>query len=269
MHPQPSHRFEVLNGTMTSRLATILAIKVPAITAVFWLIKVLATTVGETFADFLNENLGLGLTGTSLIMAGALVVVLGVQLLLRRYVPTVYWLAIVLISVAGTLITDYLTDNLGVPLWVSSAVFAGLLLATFAIWYRGERTLAMKSIVTRKREAFYWLAILFTFALGTATGDWLAEGASLGYALSATLYAAVIIVVALLWKRKFIGEITAFWIAYVLTRPLGASVGDLLSQDVADGGLGLGATTTSVIFLIAILAAVSYLSLSKRDQIKA
>lgn len=246
-----------------------LMVKVPAITAFFWIIKVLATTVGETFADFLNDNLGLGLTGTSLVMGGALVIALIVQFAVKKYIPVIYWLAIVLISVAGTLITDNLTDNLGVPLWVSSVVFAALLITTFSIWFRGERTLAMKSIVTKKREAFYWLAILFTFALGTATGDWLAEAVGLGYAWSAVAYAAAIGVVAILWKRGLIGEITAFWIAYVLTRPLGASIGDLLSQAPRDGGLGLGPTNTSYIFLAAILAAVIYLSASKKDQIKA
>lgn len=246
-----------------------LMVKVPAITAFFWIIKVLATTVGETFADFLNSQLGLGLSGTSLIMGGALIVALIVQFAVKKYIPVIYWLAIVLISVAGTLITDNLTDNLGVPLWVSSLVFAALLIATFLIWYRGERTLAMKSIVTKKREAFYWLAILFTFALGTATGDWLAEAVGLGYGLSAVVYAAVIGVVAILWKRGLIGEITAFWIAYILTRPLGASIGDLLSQAPKDGGFGLGPTNTSYIFLAAILAAVTYLSTTKRDQIKA
>lgn len=252
-----------------SSLRNDLMVKVPAITAFFWIIKVLATTVGETFADFLNGNLGLGLSGTSVIMASALILALIVQFSVKKYVPFVYWIAIVLISVAGTLITDNLTDNLGVPLWVSSVGFGALLIATFSIWYRGERTLAMKSIVTKKREAFYWLAILFTFALGTATGDWLAEAVGLGYGISAIVYAAAIGVVALLWKRGLLGEITAFWIAYVLTRPLGASVGDLLSQAPKDGGFGLGPTNTSYIFLAAILASVIYLSASKKDQIKA
>lgn len=267
-YTQGSHRLAVFTLKMTN-LKKDLMVKVPAITAFFWIIKVLATTVGETFADFLNDNLGLGLTGTSLVMGGALVIALIVQFAVKKYIPVIYWLAIVLISVAGTLITDNLTDNLGVPLWVSSVVFAALLITTFSIWFRGERTLAMKSIVTKKREAFYWLAILFTFALGTATGDWLAEAVGLGYAWSAVAYAAAIGVVAILRKRGLIGEITAFWIAYVLTRPLGASIGDLLSQAPRDGGLGLGPTNTSYIFLAAILAAVIYLSASKKDQIKA
>jgi uncharacterized membrane-anchored protein len=253
---------------MTSSTKSLL-VKVPAVTAIFWIIKILATTVGETFADFLNDKLGFGLSGTSLIMGGALAIALIVQFSVKRYIPVVYWLAIVLISVAGTLITDNLTDNLGVPLWISSLVFAALLGITFAVWFSGERTLAMKSIVTKKREAFYWLAILFTFALGTATGDWLAEAVGLGYGISALVYGAAIALVAILWKRGLIGEITAFWIAYILTRPLGASIGDLLSQNHKNGGLGLGPTNTSYIFLAAILVSVIYLSVSKRDQLKA
>lgn len=242
--------------------------KVPAITAFFWIIKVLATTVGETFADYLNETLGLGLDGTSLVMGSALVVALVVQFATKKYVPVVYWVTIVLISVAGTLVTDTLTDGYGVPLIVSTMVFGLLLAVTFAVWFAKEKTLAMKSITTWQREAFYWLAILFTFALGTALGDYLAETLGLGYGPSVVVYVVAIALVAVAWRAKWIGEITAFWIAYILTRPLGASIGDLLSQSTDDGGLGLGTTTTSVIFLGAILAAVTYLAISKRDVIR-
>jgi uncharacterized membrane-anchored protein len=245
-----------------------LLVKVPAVTAFFWIIKILATTVGETFADFINTNLNLGLSGTSAVMGTALLVALVVQFSVKKYVPFIYWLNIVLVSVAGTLITDNLTDNLGVELWLSSLVFGLLLGVTFLIWFRQEKTLAMKSIISKKREAFYWLAILLTFALGTATGDWLAEAVGLGYGLSAVSYAAAIAVIALLWRRKFIGEITAFWIAYILTRPLGASIGDVLAQDPKVGGFGLGTTTTSIIFLLAILTSVVYLSITKRDQLE-
>ena len=246
-----------------------LFVKVPAVTAFFWIIKVLATTVGETFADFLNTQLDLGLANTSLILGAALVVALVVQYWVRKYIPAIYWICIVLISIAGTLITDNLTDNLEVPLWASSLVFAVLLGVVFTVWFAQERTLAMKSIVSKKRETFYWLAIFFTFALGTAAGDWLAESAGLGYGLSALVYAGAIALIAVLWRTRVLSEIAAFWTAYVLTRPLGASVGDLLSQDNSDGGLGLGTTTTSVIFLAAILACVIYLSISKKDQLTA
>ncbi len=146
--------------------------RVPQVTVDFWIIKLLAVTMGETAADYLNVNLGLGLTLTSFIMTGVLVVALIAQFSQKRYVPWAYWLAVILISVVGTLITDNLVDNFGVPLEVTTAVFSVALIATFALWYKSERTLSIHSIYTNKREAFYWLAILFTFALGTAAGIW-------------------------------------------------------------------------------------------------
>src|SRR4051795_247434 len=169
--------------------------KVPEVTLFFWVIKVLATTVGETFADFLS-GLGLGLTGTTIVMSVAFVAVLVWQFRTRQYAPGVYWLTVVLVSVVGTLITDNLTDALGVPLELSTAVFTLALAATFAAWYRTERTLSIHSIVTRRREGFYWLAILFTFALGTAAGDLAAERLGFGYGPSVLIFAGLIAVVA-------------------------------------------------------------------------
>jgi uncharacterized membrane-anchored protein len=233
--------------------------KVPEVTAFFWIVKVLCTTVGETAADYLNETLGFGLTGTSVVTALALAVVLVAQFTARRYRPPVYWLAVVLISVFGTLITDNLTDALGVPLPVSTVVFAVLLTATFVVWHRVEGTLSI-------REAFYWLAILFTFALGTAAGDLLAEQLGLGYRPSVVLFAVAIALVAVLRYGLKVNAVLTFWAAYVLTRPLGASLGDLLSQDRSAGGLGLGTTLTSVVFLVAILGVVVYLALSRHDS---
>ncbi len=241
--------------------------KVPEVTAFFWIIKVLATTVGETAADELNTALNLGLTGTSLIMGVLLIAVLTLQFRLRTYVPGVYWLAIVLVSVVGTLITDNLTDNFGVSLWTSSAVFAAALAATFTAWYLRERTLSIHSILTARREAFYWLAVLFTFALGTATGDLLAEQLALGFFHSVLLFAGAIALTALAHVYLKLGGILTFWIIYILTRPLGASTGDFLSQARADGGLQLGTTVTSALFLTAILAVVTYLAVTRRDQV--
>ncbi len=149
--------------------------KVPEVTVYFWIIKVLCTTVGESFADYINETLGFGLTNTTLVFSAALVVALVVQFRLDRYVPSIYWLAVVLISVVGTLLTDNLTDARGVPLWLSTTVFAVLLAIVFSVWYARERTLSIHTIVTMPREAFYWLAVLVTFALGTAAGDWTLE----------------------------------------------------------------------------------------------
>jgi uncharacterized membrane-anchored protein len=242
--------------------------KVPEVTLYFWLIKVLCTTVGESAADFLNVNLNFGLTGTSLVtgvlLAGAMVR----QFTADRYVPDRYWLAVALVSVFGTLVTDNLTDNLGIPLEASTLLFGVLLTLTFLAWYRSEKTLSIHSIISRRREAFYWLAILFTFALGTATGDLMAEVLGLGYLVTGVIVAALIAVFAVAW-RIGLNPVLAFWAIYVLTRPLGASIGDYLSQPANLGGLGLGATVTSLIFVVGILALVGYLSMTKADVISA
>ncbi|MFZ3555890.1 hypothetical protein [Streptomyces sp. BH055] len=239
--------------------------KVPEVTVYFWVIKVLCTTVGETAADLLNENLGLGLTRVSLLMSVLLVAALVAQFRTRAYRPGVYWLAVALISVVGTLISDNLTDNMGVPLTTTTTVFACALAVVFAVWYRRERTLSIHSIDTVSREAYYWLAVLFTFALGTSAGDLLAERMDLGYWLSAVLFALAIAAVAVAHRTLGLNAVWSFWIAYVLTRPLGASVGDYLSQPTGDGGLGFGTVVTSVLFLAVILGLVVYLTVSRRD----
>lgn len=241
--------------------------KVPEITIFFWIIKVLATTVGETAADLLNTHLGLGLNGTSMIMGCLLAVALGAQFRARQYVPGIYWLAVVLISVVGTLATDNLVDNFGVALQTTTTMFAIALAITFMAWYRSERTLSIHSIHTRRREAFYWLAILFTFALGTAAGDLLAERADLGYLLSAVVFGGAIAIIALAHRFLSVKAVLAFWLAYILTRPLGASLGDYLSQPSDGGGLGLGTVGTSILFLATIFAVVTYLTRSRRDVI--
>ena len=242
--------------------------KVPEITIYFWIIKVLCTTVGETAADFLNVNLGFGLTATTLVMSFLLAVTLAFQFRLDRYVPGVYWLAVVLISIVGTLITDNLVDNFGVPLTTTTIVFSVALAVTFMAWYANERTLSIHTIYTTKREAFYWLAILFTFALGTAAGDLAAEGLALGYLPSAVIFGALIGIVAFAHFGLKMNAVLTFWIAYVLTRPLGASIGDYLSQDHSAGGLGLGTVGTSALFLITILVLVVYLSVTNTDRIE-
>lgn len=241
--------------------------KVPEVTAFFWIIKVLATTVGETAADYLNTTLKLGLSGTTVVMGALLIAVLIAQFRLRRYVPAVYWVAIVLISVVGTLITDNMVNNFGISLWTSSGIFAAALAATFFTWWRREGTLSIHSIFTARREGFYWLAVLFTFALGTAMGDLVAEGLQLGYLVSGLMFAGAIALAALAHQFLRLNGILTFWIVYILTRPLGASIGDLLSQAKADGGLGLGTMVTSGVFLLAILGVVSYLALTRRDQV--
>jgi uncharacterized membrane-anchored protein len=239
--------------------------KVPEVTLYFWIIKVLCTTVGETASDYLASNVGLGLTKTTYITSALLLAALVAQFRLRRYVPPIYWLGIVLISVVGTQITDSLTDLHGVSLVTTTIVFSIALAAVFLAWFLSERTLSIHTIVTTRRETFYWLTVLFTFALGTAAGDLAAERLALGYSLSAVMFAGVIGLVTLAHRRFGLGPITAFWLAYILTRPLGASLGDFLSQPRASGGLGLGTTVTSMIFLGAILVVVSYLTVTRRD----
>jgi len=239
--------------------------KVPEVTLYFWVIKILCTTVGETASDYLAGNLSLGLTKTTFITGALLLVTLFFQFRLRRYVAGMYWLGIVLISVVGTQITDNLTDNLGVSLVTTTIVFSIVLAIVFAVWYASEGTLSIHTIYTTRREAFYWLAVLFTFALGTAAGDLTAERLNVGYAWSLVIFAGAIALVTALHYGLKLNAVPAFWIAYILTRPLGASTGDLLSQSRHDGGLGLGTTATSAIFLVAILAVVTFLSVTRRD----
>jgi uncharacterized membrane-anchored protein len=241
--------------------------KVPEVTLFFWVIKIMCTTVGETAADYLNENLGFGLTNTTYIAGALLAVLLGVQFTLKRYVPVSYWSVVVVISVFGTLITDNLSDGYNVPLTTTTPIAAAVLALVFAIWWAFERTLSIHTIVTVRREAFYWLAILFTFALGTAAGDLLAEKADLGYAVSIAIFAAGIAVVTVGHYVLKMNAILSFWLAYILTRPLGASIGDEMSQKSHKyGGLGLGTTGTSYIFLGCILALVAYLTVTRKDQ---
>ncbi|GAB1804796.1 COG4705 family protein [Priestia megaterium] len=242
----------------------ILLNKVPEVTIFFWIIKVLCTTVGETFADFLNFNLGFGLTLTTVIMGIAFFILLYLQFKATKYVPGIYWTTVVLISVFGTLVTDNLTDAMGVPLEVSTIVFSVLLGLTFLFWYLSEKTLSIHSIYTRRREVFYWLTILFTFALGTAVGDLYSEQLGFGYLKTGVTVIIIIGCIFLAYKSKLNG-ILAFWFAYILTRPLGASLGDYLSQTKVNGGLGLGTTVTSVIFLIGILAIIVFLAITKID----
>src|SRR3954454_14690405 len=241
--------------------------KVPEVTLYFWVIKILCTTVGETAADYFNDNLGFGLTNTTYSAGALLAVLLLAQLRLRRYVPVAYWAVVVVISVFGTLLTDNLSDNYNVPLTTTTPICAAILALVFTVWYAVERTLSIHSIVTLRREAFYWLAVLFTFALGTAAGDLTAEKADLGYAVSIALFGGLIAAVAFAHYVLRLNPILSFWLAYILTRPLGASIGDWMSQNSQKyGGLGLGTTGTSYIFLGCIVALVTYLSFTKKDQ---
>jgi uncharacterized membrane-anchored protein len=240
--------------------------RVPSVTADFWLIKLMAVTMGETAADYLNVQMGLGLTATSLIMSAVLVGALIWQFAQKKYVPAAYWLSVVLISIVGTLITDNLVDNFHVPLMDITIAFSIALVLTFLLWFRTERTLSIHSIFTNRREAFYWLAILFTFALGTAAGDLIAEKCALGYLATGVLFGMIIFSLSIGYFFLGLDPILGFWLVYILTRPLGASFGDLMSQPAQYGGLGLGTIITSSIFLAAIVAIVIYMSVRHEGE---
>jgi uncharacterized membrane-anchored protein len=246
-----------------------LLVKVPAITAFFWIIKILSTTVGETLADYLNSTLGLGDNGTIIVMAVVLAVLLAAQLLLSKYVPSTYWATIVAVSTVGTLITDSMHTNFGWENWQLTILFGVILIAVFAIWWAQEKTLSIKTINTRKREGFYWVAVLATFAMGTAGGDIFLDDLGFPLLQSTFIFAVVIFVIAILWRVKIVGTVVGFWSIYILTRPLGASFGDYLSlgKDEAPDALGLGAENVTLVFLSLIVALVLYLSISKRDVI--
>jgi uncharacterized membrane-anchored protein len=238
------------------------ASKVPEVTVYFWIIKVLTTGMGETASDWLAHLLGpipaVGLGGMALTAA------LAVQFTVRRYVAWIYWTAIVMVSVFGTMAADVLHVGLGVPYTLSTPLFMAALAAVFALWYRGDHTLSIHSIHTRRREAFYWAAVLATFALGTAAGD-LTATVGLGYLGSAVLYAAAIAVPALARRRGSLNAVTAFWSAYVITRPLGASIADWMAVSHSRGGLNLGLGPVTLSWTVAILVFVAYVAASRKD----
>src|ERR1700704_6190493 len=255
-------RSNALNRSASTRVSTLLN-KVPQVTLAFWAIKIMSTTVGETGADYLAVHVGLGTAITGAIMVALLIGALVGQVRSGRYVPWLYWLTVVLVSVVGTQITDALTDGLGISLYTSTAAFAVALAVTFAVWYRTEHTLSIHTIVTTRRELFYWAAVLLTFALGTAAGDLATEALGLGFNVGVVAFGALI---AAIGAAYYFGAnaVLTFWLAYILTRPLGASLGDLLSQARTYGGLGLGTVYTSIGFLIVIVALVAFISSEER-----
>lgn len=265
--PRESER--MTHTSIPEHVRTILFNRVPEVTFAFWAIKILSTTTGETFADYLNVDVGLGLQVTSYIMGALLIASLVAQFATKRFTSGIYWTVVVLVSVVGTLVTDNLTDVLGVELWVSTIIFSALLAVTFGIWFYREQTLSIHTIFSRRREAFYWVAILFTFALGTAAGDLITEGLGLGYLVGVILFGSSIAVIAVARFVFHANAVFCFWAAYILTRPLGASIGDLLSQDTAAGGLGLGTTVTSVVFLVIIVGAAAFLGVQVNRQRRA
>lgn len=241
--------------------------KVPEIALSFWVIKIMSTTVGETGADFLATNMGLGLAWTSALMAVLLAAALFLQVRTHRYTPWIYWLTVVLVSVVGTQITDLLTDKLGVSLYLSTSVFSVALVAIFLAWHRIEHTLSIHDIVTRRRELFYWAAILCTFALGTAAGDLATEALGMGFGWGVVAFGALIAITYTAWRLGGDAVLT-FWVGYILTRPFGASLGDLLTQPRADGGLGMGTLWTSALFLAVIVLLVAVAQIGMNSNIR-
>ena len=242
--------------------------KVPEVTLTFWVIKIMSTTVGETGADYLAVDAGFGAGPTSIGMAVLLAIALFYQMRTRAYTPWIYWLTVVLVSVVGTQITDILTDKLDVSLYTSTTIFSALLAINFMAWYRSERSLSIRDITTPRRELFYWTTVLCTFALGTAAGDLATEALGLGFTLGAVIFAALIGATLLAW-RLGANAVLTFWIAYILTRPFGASLGDLLTQAKTYGGLGMGATWTSALFLCVIVLLVGAAQISVDSNRKA
>jgi uncharacterized membrane-anchored protein len=238
------------------------AMKVPEITVYFWIVKVLTTAMGEATSDFLvlriDRYLAVGLGFI------ALVLVLALQLSVRRYIPWVYWLTVAMVAVTGTMAADVLHLQLGVPYAVSSVCFAVALAAVFLLWHRTEKTLSIHSIKSPRRELFYWATVMATFALGTALGDFTASTVHLGYLTSGVLFAGVFAIPALAYWRLGMNEVLAFWFAYIVTRPLGASFADYFSKSQL-GGLGLGDGRVALYFTVAIVAVVAYLTVTGKD----
>jgi len=243
------------------RAALPLAVKVPEITLIFWVLKLLTTGMGEAMSDFMGQH--------SVPIAGAvgifgLAVAMWLQFRAPEYRAPVYWFAVMMVAVFGTMAADGIRDGAGISYSVTTPLFAAFVAATFFAWYRSEGTLSIHSITTRRREAFYWTAVLGTFALGTAAGDLTAYTLHLGFWTSAVLFAVVFALPAIGWWRLNLNPVIAFWAAYVVTRPLGASFADGLSKH-AGGGLGLGDGTVSAVALVVFIALVAYVAVTKRD----
>jgi len=237
--------------------------KVPEVTVIFWIIKVLTTGMGESASDWLLNRgagvAGLGIIGSLGIDIGIFAVALVLQFSIRRYVPWVYWFAVVAVSLFGTIAAD-IAFFIGVPLWASSAFYASALAANFAVWYLSEKTLSIHSIHTRRRETFYWITVFLTFALGTALGDLTASTWKLGFLVSGIMFAVLIAVPAIAHRRFGMNAIVAFWFAYVVTRPLGASFADWFALPQDASGLGWGSGPITLVLTAAIVGLVGYIA---------
>jgi uncharacterized membrane-anchored protein len=236
--------------------------KVPEITAIFWVLKLLTTGMGESMSDFLGSK--------SVPIAGAIGIfglwfALWLQMRQREYRAPIYWFAVMMVAIFGTMMADGIHDGASIPYSVTTPLFAAIMAVIFARWYRSEGTLSIHSITTRRRESFYWATVLATFALGTAAGDLTATQLNLGFFPSALLFISIILIPAVGWWRFGLNPIVAFWFAYIVTRPIGASFADWFSKPPAITGLGLGDGTVSGLALVVFLALVTYVSVTKVD----
>ncbi len=250
--PAPSSRHQVRHTLA----------KVPEITLIFWVLKLLTTGMGESMSDFLGQH--------SVPIAGAIGIfglwfALWLQLRQREYRAPIYWFAVMMVAIFGTMAADGIHDGANIPYAVTTPLFAGVVAAVFLLWYRSEGTLSIHTITTRRRESFYWAAVLATFALGTAAGDLTATTLNLGFFGSVLLFAAIIAIPAIGWWRFSLNPVVAFWFAYIVTRPLGASFADWFSKPSAITGLGLGDGTISALALVVFIALVAYVTVTKPD----
>lgn len=242
--------------------------RVAELGVLFWVIKIFSTTVGETAADYVAVNLKLGLPITAILMGVITIGVVIWNFRQRKYYPPSYWLLIVMMSIEGTLITDYLVDNFGVSLLILDVVFTIAMIVAFYLWYAKEETLSIHSINNNARERFYWIIVLTTFALGTGVGDTVSEYLKVGYLYSLIIFGSIFILAGILYYTKIINAVLAFWIAFIVTRPIGASLGDLFIQAPKDGGLGVSITTINSIFFAVIIACVVYLTFKPAKEEK-
>ncbi len=242
--------------------------RVAGLTAFFWIIKILSTTVGETAADFVNVDLGLGLLNTTILMGAVAAIAVVWQFKMKKYFAPAYWFLIIMMSVEGTLITDLLVDKLGVSLITLDIIFTIAMLGVFYLWYKGEGTLSIHSIITPRREIFYWVIVLATFTLGTGIGDTISEHLNVGYLNSLIIFASIFSVAGGLFYANVLDGVIAFWVAFIVTRPIGASLGDLMIQVPQAGGIGIPIGYVNVAFFTVITGLVVYLTKTKIDIFK-
>jgi uncharacterized membrane-anchored protein len=241
--------------------------RVARLGVLFWVIKIFSTTVGETAADYVSTNLNLGLTLTTIVMGVVTILVVIWNFKQKKYFPPSYWTLIVMMSIEGTLITDLLVDQLNVSLLILDVVFTLAMVLVFYLWNKKEHTLSIHEINNDTREKFYWIIVLTTFALGTGVGDTISEYLNFGYLNSLILFGSIFILSGVLYYFKIIGGVLAFWIAFIVTRPIGASLGDLFIQEPKDGGLGISIAIINIVFFVVIITSVIYLTVKSHKDV--